>query len=102
MMESGSAPQCVEDYKLKDFECTGGEDEEKDKEMHEKFREHYSSLSDEDKEGVQVEISFYFINKIFEPLNFLRDFSEAVMAEVELSEECKEKVKKIQSKMTGE
>ncbi|GBO32572.1 hypothetical protein AVEN_219052-1 [Araneus ventricosus] len=34
MMESGSAPQCVEDYKLKDFECTGGEDEEKDKEMH--------------------------------------------------------------------
>ncbi|CAL1261919.1 unnamed protein product [Larinioides sclopetarius] len=66
IMESGDAPQCVEDYKLKDFECTGGEDPDKDKEMHEKFREYYKGMSDEDKEGIKVEIRLYFINKIVE------------------------------------
>ncbi|CAL1261918.1 unnamed protein product [Larinioides sclopetarius] len=68
IMESGDAPQCVEDYK-------------------EKFREYYKGMSDEDKEGIK---------------SCLKEMAEKSMEGVELSDECKEKVKKIQNKMTGE
>ncbi|CAL1261920.1 unnamed protein product [Larinioides sclopetarius] len=87
IMESGNAPQCVEDYKLKDFECTGGEDPDKDKETQEKFKEYFKGMSDEDKEGIK---------------SCIKEMAEKALEEVELSDECKEEAKKIESKMTGE
>ncbi|KAF8770620.1 hypothetical protein HNY73_018126 [Argiope bruennichi] len=87
MMDDGSAPSCVDDYNLREFECTGGEDEEKDKEMHEKFVEHYKSLSEEEQNGVK---------------DCIKEVAEAVMQEVEITDECREEARKIDSKMTGE
>ncbi|GFX65515.1 hypothetical protein TNCV_4735601 [Trichonephila clavipes] len=84
----GNAPECYNEYELKKFNCTGGEDEEKDKEIRKEFKEYINGLEEEDRKGV---------------LQCMAKMGEMAMEKVgdEISDECKEKMKKMQEKMSG-
>ncbi|GFQ70569.1 uncharacterized protein TNCT_405361 [Trichonephila clavata] len=88
VIEEGNAPECFNEYELSRFNCTGGEDEEKDKEKRKEFKEYLKGLEEEDQKNV---------------LQCLGKMGEMAMEKVgdEISNECKEKMKKMQEKMSG-
>ncbi|GFT84826.1 hypothetical protein NPIL_541241 [Nephila pilipes] len=88
MIQEGSAPACYEELNLSEFNCTGGEDEEFDRKVIKKFKDHMKSLPEDDQKAV---------------MECMSQMGEMAMEKVgdEISDECKEKMKKMQEKMTA-
>ncbi|GFU16509.1 hypothetical protein NPIL_581361 [Nephila pilipes] len=68
------------------FKCTAGEDEEKDKQILEEFKEYMESIPEDDQEAV-VKCGMQMAQMAMEQVGD------------EISDECKEAIKKLQAEM---